>query len=94
MTPIYAAASGTVVGARWRDGGGRSFWLYHADKWRSYYAHLEWLAISEGERVYRDQLVGFSGNTAKAYVGPHLHYSLMGPDGKWKDPELYLNLTG
>ena len=70
--------------------GGTRLAVPHAEDWKSYYAHLQAFAVTGGEQVYQNQLLGFTGNTAKKYIGPHLHFSLMGPDGKWKDPEKLL----
>lgn len=86
-TPVYAVAAGKIAEARWRDGGGRSLKLLMPDGWWAYYAHLDSFAVAEGEVVYKNELIGFSGNTAKVLVGPHLHFSLMGPNGKWVNPE-------
>ena len=89
-TPVYAVASGRVSGAMWRDGGGRSMFVTHAEGWKSYYAHLSSFSATGGEQVYQNQLLGFTGNTAKKYVGPHLHLGIMNPAGKWMDPETLL----
>lgn len=84
-TPIYAPAAGKISGAMWRNAGGRSMWITHAGGWKSYIAHLNSFSVCGGEQVYRNALLGFTGNTGKS-TGPHLHFSVKNSAGQWIDP--------
>lgn len=90
-TPFYAIAAGRASSIMWRDGGGRSGFVTHADGTKSYYAHATSWVVQSGEQVYQNQLLGFTGNTARKYVGPHLHFGLMTPQGKWVDPDPFFD---
>lgn len=89
MTPVLAVAAGKIVGLRWRDAGGRSFWIDHGDRWMSYYAHNKAVAALTGERVEQGQVVSYVGSTGHS-TGPHLHLSLR-RSTVWIDPDLVLN---
>lgn len=72
--PIYASDSGYVEAAGWRDGGwGYTVWIDHQNGFKSRYAHMSSIAISEGINVSRGQLIGYTGETGLAY-GCHLHF--------------------
>jgi murein DD-endopeptidase MepM/ murein hydrolase activator NlpD len=75
-TPIYAAASGTVVDAKKQT---TSFgWYCIIDSGNGYteaYAHMSDLACSLGEHFDRGQYVGAIGMTGRT-TGPHLHFEV------------------
>ncbi len=90
---ICAARDGVVIGRESRYGPGRlekrfykkaNFLLVrHDDGSESLYAHLlkNSLIVLCGERVYRGQVIGESGESG--YAGyPHLHFGLFDADGK------------
>lgn len=56
----------------------------------SFYLHLSDTKVKEGEFVYRDQIVGLSGETGYA-DSPHLHFSIR-IYGVSVDPEKFLEL--
>ncbi len=56
----------------------------------SFYLHLSEIKVKEGEFVYRDQIVGLSGETGYA-DSPHLHFSIR-IYGVSVDPEKFLEL--
>lgn len=89
-TPIYAAASGTVVDAKKQNysfgwyciidiGGGMTV----------AYAHMSDLACSMGQQISRGQYIGAIGTTGRA-TGPHLHLEVR-QNGKGVDPLSLLN---
>lgn len=86
-TEVRAWAKGTVLRCRWTAAGGRSIWLQHGGGFKSYYAHLNAIHVTEGETVLAGQRIGDSGNTGNS-TGPHLHFSIV-RDGKWVDPEKF-----
>lgn len=43
------------------------------------YAHLSDSLIDAGQRVYKGQIIGYSGNTGTATTGPHCHVEALPP---------------
>ncbi len=87
-TPVYASADGTVKNA-WNDtkaGGGNSVVLSHSGNMASGYAHLDSYTVKPGQQVKQGDLIGYVGSTGTA-TGPHLHFTVTGPDGKKIDPQ-------
>jgi murein DD-endopeptidase MepM/ murein hydrolase activator NlpD len=76
-TPIYAAAAGTVTGARPNGGYGNWIEIRHEGEFETVYGHLSAFApgIAEGVWVERGQLIGFVGSTGHS-TGPHVHFEL------------------
>ncbi len=95
-TPVLATDTGVVLLAG--DGVyGTTIAIQHT--WgRSYYGHLQSVAVSPGDRVITGQLIGHSGQTGLT-TGPHLHFGIR-PRGKDAhngyfgkiDPTPYFNL--
>lgn len=95
-TPIYAAASGSVIFAksgtksRYSNGGfGGLVILVHSNGTQTYYAHQSKLAVSSGQQVSQGQIIGYVGSTGHS-TGPHLHFEVRGArnpgaDGSWKN---------
>ena len=83
--PVVAAASGAVVLAQYGDVDyGNNVVVDHGDGWRSLYAHLEDIHVSEGQTVDISQPLGTIGCTG-ASTGTHLHFELW-RDGATIDP--------
>src|SRR5215213_980671 len=61
---VVAAASGTVVTASYSTttGYGNYVVIDHGDGWTTRYAHLKQMAVKQGERVLRGQVIGAVGN--------------------------------
>jgi murein DD-endopeptidase MepM/ murein hydrolase activator NlpD len=75
-TPVYAARSGRVTWAGWRDGGyGSLVSIAHGGGVRTMYAHLSSIAVRRGQRVATGTLVGRVGSTGLS-TGPHLHFEV------------------
>lgn len=88
-TPIYAAASGTVISYRnLRNGYGRHIIIDHGNGVQTLYAHTSAVYVSVGQKVTRGQKVAAVGRTGWA-TGNHLHFGVM-INGVYKNPELYL----
>jgi murein DD-endopeptidase MepM/ murein hydrolase activator NlpD len=78
--PIYAAASGTVTFAGWKNnGGGYQVWISHGSGLYTTYNHMSSVSIGRGQHVGRGQRVGRMGATGFA-TGSHLHFEV------WKGP--------
>jgi len=79
-SPIYAAASGTVIVSRasgWNGGYGNYVVIDHGDGTQTLYGHLSSDNVSVGQRVTRGQQIGGVGNTGKS-TGYHLHFEVRG----------------
>jgi murein DD-endopeptidase MepM/ murein hydrolase activator NlpD len=74
--PVYAARSGRVVWAGWRDGGwGFLVVVAHGHGERSMYAHLSRIDVRLGVWVGQGVRVGLIGASGDA-TGPHLHFEV------------------
>jgi murein DD-endopeptidase MepM/ murein hydrolase activator NlpD len=74
-TPVYAARSGEVVWAGWRDGYGFLVTVAHGHGERSMYAHLSRIDVRVGVWIGEGVRVGLIGATGDA-TGPHLHFEV------------------
>jgi peptidoglycan hydrolase-like protein with peptidoglycan-binding domain len=74
--PVYAARSGQVVWAGWRDGGwGFLVTVAHGRGERTMYAHLSRIDVRVGVRIGQGVRVGLVGASGHA-TGPHLHFEV------------------
>lgn len=71
--PVFATADGVVLATFRSSTYGIGVDLRHGDTFLTRYAHLSALAVRNGERVHRGQLIGRVGATGRT-TGPHLHY--------------------
>ncbi|MDR3162636.1 MAG: M23 family metallopeptidase [Helicobacteraceae bacterium] len=76
-TSVYAAADGVVDLVRTNQtvGFGNLVGLTHSLGFRTLYAHLDRVVVSQGDFVQKGQLIAYSGNTGYSN-GPHLHYEV------------------
>ena len=74
-TPVYAADDGKIVYAGWKNGYGNYIEIDHGNGLRSFYGHLNKVNVSRGDKVYRGDGIGLSGNTGNS-TGPHLHFGV------------------
>jgi LysM repeat protein len=90
-TPIHAAASGTVLIARYGYNGGFGNFVVinHPNGTQTLYAHQSRLNTTSGAQVSQGQVIGYVGSTGRS-TGPHLHFEVHGArnpgvDGSWAD---------
>lgn len=80
-TPIYAAAPGKVVIARygWNGGYGNYVVISHQNGTKTLYAHARagGLRVKVGQKVSRGQLIARMGSTGRS-TGPHVHFEVHG----------------
>lgn len=74
-TPITAADAGRVSFAGTRGAYGRLVIIDHENGYQTYYAHMNTISVSAGERVHKDQRIGTVGSTGRS-TGPHLHFEV------------------
>ena len=87
-TPVRAPAGGTVTFAGTQEQYGITITLDHGQDVRSIYGHLAQVAVKQGERVQRGQVIAYTGNTGRS-SGPHLHYEIL-VKGHSVNPRAYL----
>lgn len=79
-TPVVASVTGRIVRAGWenpanpKQGFGLRVWQKDVERDIFIaYAHLNQLAVAEGDEITAGTRIGLSGNTG-ASSGPHLHH--------------------
>lgn len=78
MTPIRAAASGSVVATQSEaesGGYGNFTCIDHGGGLSTCYAHQSSFAVSAGQSVSQGDVIGYVGCTGHCY-GPHLHFEV------------------
>lgn len=89
-TPVYAADSGYVVVAGWKQGGyGKVVIVNHGNGFQTLYAHLSSISVSVGGSVTKGQQVGLMGNTGHS-TGSHLHFEIR-QGSQLRDPLEYVS---
>ncbi|NRA88848.1 MAG: M23 family metallopeptidase [Rhizobiales bacterium] len=85
-TPIYAAAAGRVLIAKWYGGAGRYIQIDHQNSYKSGYMHMTRFAkgMKPGKHVRKGQIIGYVGRTGTA-TGNHLHF-VVSKNGKKINP--------
>lgn len=86
--PVYAAADGKVITARYESGEGNHIVIDHTRGLRTVYMHLSKFAVKEGDTVKKGEVIGYIGSTGRS-TGPHLHYEIL-VWGRQVDPADYL----
>lgn len=74
-SPVLAVKEGVVEVAGPMGVYGLAVLLAHPGGYKTLYGHLEALAVQEGERVSRGQILGYVGSTGRS-TGYHLHFGL------------------
>lgn len=87
--PVVAPASGVVVRTGYEALYGNLVVVDHGAGYRSVYAHLSAVSVSEGDIVNRGDELGKVGTTGRS-TGPHLHYEVR-VNGLPVNPARFLN---
>ena len=86
---VYAAASGTVVKAKWnKTGYGNHIIIDHGNGIQTLYAHCEDLFVKTGQEVKAGETVASVGATGNS-TGTHLHFEIR-INGAYVNPEHYI----
>ncbi len=78
-TPIYAAATGTVLVSRigWNGGYGDYVVIEHPNGTQTLYAHNSENLVEEGDEVRQGEEIAHMGSTGKS-TGSHVHFEVRG----------------
>ncbi len=78
--PIFAAAAGKVIVAKygWNGGYGNYIIIDHGNGMQTLYGHNEKLYVTEGQYVEQGQTISWMGNTGRVYgaTGIHVHFEV------------------
>lgn len=74
-TKVHAPATGTITFAGWYSSYGRVIEITHSSSLKTRYAHLNSIAVKEGQFVLRGQIIAVTGNSGRSEA-PHLHYEV------------------
>lgn len=74
-TTIIASDSGEVVTAGWHYSYGNYVVIDHGNGWRTLYAHMSAIAVSQGQGVSKGQTIGYVGSTGNS-TGNHCHFEM------------------
>jgi murein DD-endopeptidase MepM/ murein hydrolase activator NlpD len=88
-TEVVSPAAGEVVETGSGGVSGRYLRVRHGDGTVSSYAHLERIAVREGDRIEGGRVLGTVGTTGRT-TGPHLHLSVH-REGDAIDPTAWLD---
>ncbi len=82
-TPVIAVTDGFITNTGNRGLGGKQVWLRDGVFGQSlYYAHLDSINVTGGNRVTIGDTLGFVGNTGNARTtSPHLHFGIYTKSG-------------
>lgn len=87
-TEIYATGNG-VIGRVEKEGRGygNNVIIDHGFGYETLYAHMSKIAVRQGQRVVRGDIIGYVGSTGSS-TGPHCHYEVI-KNGTKIDPINY-----
>lgn len=89
--PVYATGDGVVEDVVSERGGyGRYVIINHGFGYKTRYAHLNEIVVTEGQQVRRGDHIAYSGNSGKS-TGAHLHYEVI-YKGNYVNPLNYMDL--
>lgn len=74
-TKIIAPADGVIVSCGTKSGYGNTVVVDHGFGIVTRYGHLDGFNVRPGQRVRRNDVIGFVGNTGRS-TAPHLHYEV------------------
>jgi murein hydrolase activator len=85
-SPVHAVAEGDVVTIWWLPSYGNLIILHHFDGYRTVYANLSEILVTEGDRVFAGDMIARSGESVSGSV---IHFEIW-KDRDKQDPETWL----
>ncbi|MFI3330403.1 MAG: M23 family metallopeptidase [Rikenellaceae bacterium] len=86
---VFATADGTVESTSTKSSSsGNTITINHNNGYKTVYNHLGKINVKARQRVYRGDIIAWSGNSGLSFA-PHLHYEILFED-KEVDPINYL----
>ena len=90
-TPVYVTGDGVVEKVSYQFRGyGNEILVDHGYGYKTRYAHLNTIEVTQGMKVSRGERIGSVGNTGKS-TGYHLHYEVISR-GERKNPLNFMDL--
>lgn len=89
-TPIVASQAGEVIYADYHYSWGNNVLIRHNSTFSTRYAHMSSIAVSVGQYVEQNQVIGYVGSTGYSF-GNHLHFEVY-VDGYRVNPDPYLGI--
>lgn len=86
---VRASDGGMVIYSGYRGSYGYAVEIDHGGGYTTLYAHNSQLLVNVGDRVYKDQLIAYSGNSGFS-TGPHCHFEVRYL-GTPQNPRNYVN---
>ncbi|BAC24263.1 yebA [Wigglesworthia glossinidia endosymbiont of Glossina brevipalpis] len=74
-TSIFSVGDGTVILTKYDKFAGNYIVIKHGHQYITRYMHLKKSLVKAGQKVYRGNKIGISGNTGRS-TGPHLHFEI------------------
>ncbi len=74
-TPIFATGNGKIIAARFTGTTGNMVKIDHGYGYVTKYFHMSKIAVKEGKKVKRGDIIGLVGNTGLSKA-PHCHYEI------------------
>ena len=90
--PVTAVGYGKVIQVGWQGQWGQMVTIEHRFGLRTVYAHLEDLAVAEGDLIKTGQRLGVVGGTGVT-AGSYLHFAIL-QHYRWVDPKPFLKDWG
>jgi murein DD-endopeptidase MepM/ murein hydrolase activator NlpD len=76
-TKIYATGDGIIAEANANaQGYGNHVIINHGFGYQTLYGHMSRIAVREGQKIKRGELIGYVGSTGRS-TGPHVHYEVI-----------------
>lgn len=87
---VVTTAPGKVIEVKVHDIYGNCVLVQHTNRIKSFYAHLNTVAVAEGDILPEGASIGTVGATGMV-TGPHLHFGVR-VDDEPVDPEIYIKM--
>ena len=89
---IYATGDGVIETVRFElFGYGNSVMIDHGFGYKTRYAHMKTIYVTEGMKIKRGECIGETGSSGRV-SGPHLHYEVF-YRGNFVNPVNYMDLS-